>query len=368
VVHPSIRESASGKIEVPRESYTIKIGGSRRIYTLLSSPDLFHALPLGFCKCFLDVLHLVMIRSSYDVIRFQCHGMEDQTSQTEGLTRILLKLIKYIQQQETGRWENHPSTKRIIHLLGLSSSAGISTTDLRDFLMLLREPSDVSLSLLQALKTMIRHDNAIVKAAPASFFNLGGEGAGLVSEKAAFPFSKEYQFCTWFRVEKFATTGAEVQHVVSVLNDAGYGIDVFLRDRLLHISMAFTKGAEAQVLGALRGICRRETHAPAWKQALADRLETQQQQAAVARVVRQAAVQVVQRLAVALEHLQETTAVEDQHAGDVAPLVVAAGLGEQRRHLVGVQRFGRFACVDQSGKHLASVGWPQAGRGAAGKW
>ena len=88
----------------------------------------------------------------------------------------------------------------------------------------------------------------------------------------------------------------------------------------------------------------------------------------MARVVRQAAVQVVQRLAVTLEHLQETTAVEDQHASDVAPLVVVAGLGEQRLNFFGVQRFGRFACIDQSGKHLASVGWPQAGRGAAGKW
>jgi hypothetical protein len=252
VVEPPITVSAAGLIDIP-EQFTIRMRGSARIYKLLSDPQLFCSQPAALQKGILDVLHLVMIRGPYDVIRFQCHGMEDQTYQTEGLTRILLKLIKHIQKQQqqgTGRWENHPSTKRIIHLLGLSSSAGISTADLRDFLMLLREPSDVSLSLLQALKTMIRHDNAIVKAAPASFFNLGGEGAGLVAEKAGFPFSKEYQFCTWFRVEKFATIGdrAEVQHVVSVLNDAGYGIDVFLRDKLLHISMAFTKGAEAQVL------------------------------------------------------------------------------------------------------------------------
>ena len=249
-------------VDVPA-SFTIKMGGgSVRLYPLLSDPVLFCSLAPVLQKGILDVLHLVMIRGTYDVIRFQCCGpdLDDQVSRRPGLTRVLLSLLRHCQSQpassSSGRGMPMVASvgvqKRIVHLLGLTSAAGISTSDLRDMLVLLRHPSELTLSLLQALSTMVRHDNAIVKAAPPSFFNLGGRGAGLESSRGPFPFPKEYQFFTWFRVENFdsssSSSGAQRQHVVSILTPAGHGIDVFIRDQLVHVQLSFSRGQEQTIV------------------------------------------------------------------------------------------------------------------------
>lgn len=118
--------------------------------------------------------------------------------------------------------------KRIIHLLGIVSEAGISLPDLKLYLSLLKERTDLSLSLLQALKVMIREDNGISKATISSYFDFGGEGAGLfvrssnnnVAQSAynfsananQFPFLKEFQMCTWFRIENFESQSTSSPH------------------------------------------------------------------------------------------------------------------------------------------------------------
>ena len=285
VVEPQIQLCPKGEsVDMPT-FFEVKMKGSVRLYSILSNPDVFCSLPLVLQKGILDVLHLVMIRGTYDVIRFQCHGMDDTPPtpaadaqdpqeavswssaapanslaqpRTPGLTRILLTLLQHCLTTQ------HPPScvgvkKRIVHLLGLTSAAGISTSDLRDMLVLLRFPSELTLSLLQALSTMVRHDNAIVKAAPPSFFNLGGRGAGLESRRGPFPFTKEYQFFTWFRVENFTsssssgagagtTTPGDIQHIVSVLTPGGNGIDVYIRDRLVHVMLSFARGQDQTIV------------------------------------------------------------------------------------------------------------------------
>ena len=187
------------------------------------------------------------------------------------MTKIFLALL------DRSRRDNSSIdvSKRIVHLLGLTAAAGLSISDNRDVLALLQAPSELTVSLLQALKNMTRMDNSIVKANPGSFFNLGGQEAGITSGRMNFPFNnKEYQFITWFRVEEFENTklnwaamhggdshrrGSGVtygqtqqdtgashafrttqHHVVSMLNASGKGFDLFIQDKVLHYYVSFS--------------------------------------------------------------------------------------------------------------------------------
>ena len=173
------------KVEVPM-NYTVKIGGSKRVYSILGDPELFEGLHINLRKGILDVMSLLLARGTTYVVRFQCHNSEtvyspvkkavdheDNTSSSshgaheggDSLTRILLSLLEVSRKNKA----NIDVSKRIVHLLGLTAAAGLSIHDNRDVLALLRKPSELTISLLQAFKNMTRLDNQIVKANPHPF-------------------------------------------------------------------------------------------------------------------------------------------------------------------------------------------------------
>lgn len=279
VTNPPITVRNGVKVEVP-VNYTIKIGGSRRLYSIFGDPEFFESLPLNLRKGVLDLMSLLLSRGTTYVVRFQCHNTETAYSRTdsggdegesgESLTRIFLTLLERSRRNRL----SIDVSKRLVHLVGLTAAAGLSISDNRDVLALLQTPSELTVSLLQALKNMTRLDNSIVKANPSSFFNLGGQEAGIASGRMNFPFNnREYQFFTWFRVEEFENTklnwaamhgednrrrGSGVMygqpqdasaahafrttqhHVVSMLNGAGKGFDLFIQDKILHYYVSFS--------------------------------------------------------------------------------------------------------------------------------
>jgi hypothetical protein len=131
--------------------------------------------------------------------------MEDvETGEPVTLMRLFLNLLKHVSDGH----ENYATTKRIIRLLGILTPCGVQPKDMREILDQLQTHSDLNICWLQAIKVMMKHDKAITKAAPPSFFNFGGLESGLFSVLRPFPFQKEYQIFTWFRVESFMSDAA----------------------------------------------------------------------------------------------------------------------------------------------------------------
>jgi len=56
-------------------------------------------------------------------------------------------------------------------------------------------------------------------------------------------------------------------------------------------------------------------------------------------------------LPVALEHLQETAVIEQQHAGDIVQAVLRPGRGQDLVNQTRRQRIGRLAGIDQTHQH-----------------
>ncbi len=63
VTNPPISVRNREKVEVPG-NYTIKIGGSRRLYSILGDPELFDSLPLNLRKGILDLMSLLLSRGT----------------------------------------------------------------------------------------------------------------------------------------------------------------------------------------------------------------------------------------------------------------------------------------------------------------
>ena len=191
----------------------------------------------------------------YNIIRFQSSVDENGAIETFALVPLLLNLLGKSLES------NVPLSvlKRIIHLTGIAGSAGMSTTDMKLFLTFLRTPSELTVSLLQSLKIMLGQDHItsevrVKKASPSAIFDFGGCGSGLTTHLTTFPFSREYQFCTWFRVENFeaerdyASQGYQqrafnvndkaTQHVMTWHNSAQKGIDIFIDQRTLFVAIS----------------------------------------------------------------------------------------------------------------------------------
>eukprot|EP01038_Epipyxis_sp_PR26KG_P011916 gene11916-15945_t len=252
---PEIYINSRGKLTMP-ERFSIKPGGCKKIHRLLKHPEIFNASPIQFRKSLFDLLFLILRRETYDVIRFQSIDIDDSENDCS-LVRLLLILLDHSIQV------NAPIaiTKRVIHLIGIVASVGITATDLKIFLSFLNTPSELTVSLLQAFMIMIRQDNGVVKAAPTSLFMFGGSGSGLYSNTSLFPFSREYHFCTWFRVENFEEdiiqlskqqksknptetkafnkANASCQHIFTWQNVSSQkGLDVYFEKKILTVAIS----------------------------------------------------------------------------------------------------------------------------------
>lgn len=130
--------------------------------------------------------------------------------------------------------------KRVIRLLGIVCGTGILPTEAKRLLSLLKEPSALSVSLLQSLKTMMKLDDVVAKACPGCFFNFGGVGSELICTDLAFPFAREYQIMCWFRIENFALVSSEngKQVIVSFSsNPTGNGVSVYIEDKVVNVTI-----------------------------------------------------------------------------------------------------------------------------------
>ena len=140
---------------------------------------------------------------------------------------------------------------------------------------MLREPTLLTVPLLKTMKAIIKHDSGMAKASPPSFFSFGGHTAGLYSVFGPFPFSREYQIFTWFRVDKFESSSASAsapgagsssaapgpgdpagpsssgpsgprrtshrQHIVSIVDSSMHGVDIYLEHNALTVSISDAK-------------------------------------------------------------------------------------------------------------------------------
>jgi len=220
---------------------------------LLLHFETFTALPADFKQSFLDILFLILKGNVYNIIRFQCTGEGNGLIESFSLNPILINLLERSIPANV-----HTSTlKKIINLIGIVGTAGMAATDLKAYLNFLRTPSELSVALLQALKIMLGQDHItsdvrVKKASPAAIFDFGGSGAGLTTHLTTFPFSREYQFCTWFRVENFEgerhgyqqrafnPTDLITQHVVTWQNAAQKGMDIFIDQKYLCVAISST--------------------------------------------------------------------------------------------------------------------------------
>lgn len=220
-----------GQIHVP-EGYVLHIDGGRLLLKCVFS-ELFVDFPDALQIMLLDVLYAVLKRSVYDVVRFRCFGGTKESR--GGFVRVLISLLHK-------QRNNIPIAQRIVRLIGVVAVGGIAIHDLKSMLQLLRKPSELSLSVLQALKTAVRSSDVEPKASPSSFFNFGGHGAGLfLPADGDWPFQREYQVQFWFRLEGTAPRTedpAEAMHLFTCVSATGNGVDVTLTGNKLRIKIA----------------------------------------------------------------------------------------------------------------------------------
>eukprot|EP01031_Cornospumella_fuschlensis_P027951 gene27951-33754_t len=255
LTEPEIFLSKKGRISTP-ERFSIKMGGSRHILRILMQPDIFLGLPLKMIKCILDLLILVLQREPYDVVRFQFNDTMPTSSENPLVVKVLLRLLDVV-SRDTALLS---LAKRIVYLIGITASVGISIQDMKRFMVLLKAPSPLTLSYLQALQMMIKLDVGLSKASPAAFFCFGGIKSGLYLHLSTFPFTREYQFVTWFRIEHFSEEeevdhhhkGAAAEHVHKAFNvahpsaqhillwqnPAHKGLDVYIENRHLMVAVS----------------------------------------------------------------------------------------------------------------------------------
>eukprot|EP01036_Dinobryon_divergens_P031008 gene31008-40341_t len=196
---PVIRKGGS-EIGLP-EQYSVNVSDNclnfSRISILLQY-DVFIRTPVSFQKSLLDMLYLILRKDIYTTEE-DISPESNRNNISSGLTCTLLTLLSNYRQYYSG--SSLAVSKRIIHLVGVVSETGISVPDLKTYLSLLKV-------------VMIRQDNGISKASLSTYFDFGGIGSGLfvpntsnalpgALSTATFPFLKEYQMCTWFRVENF---------------------------------------------------------------------------------------------------------------------------------------------------------------------
>lgn len=200
-------------------------------------------------------MYLILRRGQYDIIRFQWYGESaNGDSSRYSLFRILLRLLEITSSSTEDPIANITISKRIILLLGIVGGAGISAVDFRNVLVLLRTPSQLTTSLLQAVKMMVKQDISVIKASPSLFFNFAGVGSGFISNPTTFDYPREFQCFTWFRVESFHNdrdmdesvdddSEQSVQHIVTLMNhnQIRNGFDVYVIKKRLYLSYSYGK-------------------------------------------------------------------------------------------------------------------------------
>ena len=279
------------------------MGGGGKVLKLVQQPHVLFSLPLQLQKGIFDLLFVVLRRGTYDVVKFQYDAAEDVAAGGDGaeadenevkpsksMTSILLDLLRRapdgVGSTATATSSSTSSassrggggvpvpevSERIIRLLGLTFSAGCTSDELKEVLCMLREPTLLTVPLLKTMKSIIKHDSGMAKASPPSFFSFGGHMAGLYSVFGPFPFSREYQIFTWFRVDKFESSSAPPsgagssssssasraaegddaahpghrrasprQHIVSIVDSSMHGVDIYLEHNVLTVSVSDAK-------------------------------------------------------------------------------------------------------------------------------
>jgi hypothetical protein len=240
------------------------MGESRKLGKLLCQPDAFCSLHVLLQKGILDLLYVILRKGTYDVTRFQYRVEEEagfdveevneDSSKSICLNRVLITLLQYFSTLST--IDSQEISEKIIRLLGTTFRAGCSTEDLKELLHFVRTPSTLTVPLLQTLNCIMKQDNTMTKAYPSTFFNFGGHSSGIYSVFGPFPFTREYQFFTWFRIDTFenssstqSSTGGEGgeksesgrQHIISIVDSSFDGIDLYIEQNALTISISDSK-------------------------------------------------------------------------------------------------------------------------------
>lgn len=237
-VSPDLGLDGTGRLELPSK-FSVRIGGSTGLYSLIRDTDAFLAqTPAEVCGI-LDALHLLLRRSVYDAVRLRC--CEEQRGEGVSLVRALLSLLSRL----AGDSSRLAEAKRVVRLLGVVAPSGISGAEFKDYMRFLTAPSALTISLLQTLSTMLDPAEKDSKAAPSSFFCIGGSNAGLYIEQNPISCEKDFQLVMWFRAESFSvpSSGKHMslssrQHLVSCLSNGNEGFGVFIEDNILRLHIS----------------------------------------------------------------------------------------------------------------------------------
>ncbi|CAN0456909.1 unnamed protein product [Ectocarpus sp. 12 AP-2014] len=188
-------------------------------------------------------------------LRLSCEGGQ-LVRRVLGLLRGLSATSAHPEDIQTAAGEQQDQTSVIEVLgrvLGMVCSAGIGVNELKSLLHELRVPSVLTPPILDALSAMTSCESpsrrnlgggkqkpkGVDCAAISSMFTFGGDGAGLLLPAAAWPFTHEYQFAAWIRVEQSAGLeppptqggGTRKAHLVTFTTDAGAGMDYYIQVR-----------------------------------------------------------------------------------------------------------------------------------------
>lgn len=205
------------------ETCCANVAGATRVYELLES-SAFHHLGILVQYGLLDILFLILRRSFFDVVRFR--SIEKDSSH-KSIVTLLLRLLDLTMDQLL--------SKRIIRLIGVVGQVAITAKEMRNFLERLKTPNELSLSLLQSFKLMLRQDDSSGRYSHSSFFSFGGYRSGLFSHASTVFIKQELQMSMWFRVESFvlAEESSSRPRLLWCSNEELCCLDIFIDGRNL---------------------------------------------------------------------------------------------------------------------------------------
>lgn len=204
--------------------------------------DVFLGEPFPYQCGVLDTLYLILRRSIYDIVRFRCG--EEFKDGNLSLTHLLLNLLERV----FGIASFLPLSKRIVRLLGIVSLSGMTSSEFKNYIKHLTQPSSLTNAMLQSLNAMLFQQDSIEKACPSAFFCLGGFNAGLRAVSNPLDFNKDFQLMLWFRVENFGPDyGGDIsfsQKLISCGNSRQEGFNILLHKQSLCLSVSDSSSAE----------------------------------------------------------------------------------------------------------------------------
>ena len=240
-ISPDLILDGSSRLELPSK-FSVRIGGSSGLYSLIRDTDAFLAQSLTEVCGILDALFLVLRRNVYDVVRFRCCEEHRRGSMT--LVRALLSILFRVAEDPY----RLAVAKRVVRLLGVVAPSGLSGAEFKDYMRLLTGPSALTISLLQTLATMLAPADEEGKAAPSSFFCVGGSHAGLFVDQSPISCEKDFHLVFWFRAESFSSSPEKDpsifgrQHLVSCLSHKNEGFGIFIENNILQLYISDGRG------------------------------------------------------------------------------------------------------------------------------